>query len=354
MAFKEYKRLSRKVSDDFSSPEKLLEEIKKKEYKPVMAFFGAEKMRIENAIDYIKKALLGEKSSEFNYEVFYCEEESGVKLYRSFVTPSFMGGNKLILAREAEKLREEDYSDLSKIIKYDQFKGTLLILVYYQDELSVRGKSATEFVKELRKRKAIYRFDVLANSELMKKVQNFLGKSGIVIEQDAFLYLVQELGNQQDVIFNILSQLVMYDPSKKKITLQDIKSFVFNFRGFTVYDFTNAIAGKRIDEALRILDISGNSRENLIQLVQPVMRMLEQLYLTKSLLEKQSSISAISERLGIPYKIVESEFVPQARNFDRNKLIKSMQFMSRFDLMLRTSALPPEMIISNLLFDLCL
>ena len=146
----------------------------------------------------------------------------------------------------------------------------------------------------------------------------------------------------------------MYEPSRKKITLSDIKNFIFNFRGFTVYDFTDAIANKRIDEALRILEISGNSRENLIQLVAPIMRMLEQLYITKSLVQKQINALGIANELGIPIRVVESEFIPQARNFDKEKLLKSMQFMSRFDLMLRTSTLPPEIIISNLLFDLCL
>lgn len=354
MAFKEYKKTSLKKQEEFSTPENLLNEVKNSNFKPIMVFFGEEKVRIENAIDYIKKTLLGEKINEFNYEVYYCEDEGGVKLYRSFVTPSFMGSKKLILAREAEKLKEDDYLDLTKAIKYDKFQGTLLILIYYSDELSIKGKTAIEFIKELKKRKAIYRFDLLNESDLMKKVQNFLKKYDMTIDIDGFSYLVQELGNQQDVIFNLLSQLVMYEPTKKKISFQDIKSFVFNFRGFTVYDFTNAIANKRIDEALRILEISGNSRENLIQLVQPVMRMLEQLYITKLLLSEHLSIIEISQRLKIPYKIVESEYIPQARNFDRFKLVKSMQILSRFDLLLRTSTLPPDLIISNLLFDICL
>ncbi|MCX7959504.1 MAG: DNA polymerase III subunit delta, partial [Deltaproteobacteria bacterium] len=313
MAFKEYKRLAKRDNEDFSSPEILLEEIKKKNFKPIMIFFGAEKMRIENAVDYIRKSLLGEKSNDFNYEVFYCESESGVRIYQSFVTPSFLGGNKLILAREAEKLREENYTELIKTLRFEKFNGTLLILIYYTDELSVKGKSASEFIKQLKKGKAVYRFEVLGDSELMKKVQNYLKKYEMTIEPDGFSYLVQELGYQQDVIFNILSQLVMYDPSKKKITLQDIRSFVFNFRGFTVYDFTNAIANKRIDEALRILEISGNSKENLIQLVQPIMKMLEQLYITKSLMARQVNAIGIAQRLKIPLKIVESEFIPQAR-----------------------------------------
>jgi DNA polymerase III delta subunit len=146
----------------------------------------------------------------------------------------------------------------------------------------------------------------------------------------------------------------MYDPSRKRITLEDVKGFIFNFRGFTVYDFTNAIARKRVDEALRILEISGNQRENLIQLVQPIMRMLEQLLKTRQLLKRHATAFEIAQELGLPQRIVESEFIPQARNFETDVLIRSMELMSRFDLMLRTSTLPPEMIISHLLFDLCL
>lgn len=354
MGFKEYKRLSKKSEETFSSPEKLLDEIKNKKYKPVMIFFGEEKMRIENATDYIKKSLLGEKTNEFNYEIIYCEEGSGVSIYQSFITPPFLGGNKLIIAREAERLKDDDYSDLIKILKYNKFNGIILIMIFYDEELPSRGKNISDFMKEIRKRQAIYRFDPLTGADLNKKVQNFLKKYNMSMDSDGFGYLVQELGNQQDVIFNILSQLVMYEPEKKRITLLDIKKFVFNFRGFTVYDFTNAIANKRIDEALRILDISGNSRENLIQLVAPIMRMLEQLYKTKSMIQRQMNAQEIARELGLPLKVVETEFIPQARNFDKMKLLKSLKFMSRFDLMLRTSSLPPEIIISNLLFDICL
>ncbi|MGC9043948.1 MAG: DNA polymerase III subunit delta [Myxococcota bacterium] len=353
MGFKEYKRFSKK-SDTFSSPEKLLEEIKNKNYKPIMVFFGEEKMRMENAVDYIKKTLLGDKTNDFNYEVIYCEDGSGVKIYQSFITPPFLGGNKLLIVREAEKLREDDYSDLIKALKYDVFKGTVLIMIFYDEGLPSRGKNILEFLKELTKRKAIYKFNPLTDIDLNKKVQGYLKQYNMSLDTDGFGYLVQELGNQQDVIFNVLSQLVMYEPEKKRITLLDIKKFIINFRGFTVYDFTNAIANKRIDEALRILDISGNSRENLIQLVAPIMRMLEQLYKTKSMIERRMGSKAIAEELGIPLKVVETEFIPQARNFDKEKLLRSMEFMSRFDLMLRTLSLPPEIIISNLLFDLCL
>jgi len=353
LAFKEYKRISKK-SKGFLTPEDLLEEIKKNEYKPVMIFFGTEKMRIENAVDYIKRSLLGEKSNEFNYEVIYCEEGNGVGLYQSFVTPSFMGGKKLIVAREAEKLKDDDYSDLMKMLRFEKFNGILIILIYYSDDLPLRGKNISAFHKELNVRKGIYKFDILSNLDLSKRVRNYLKKYGMSLDNDAFEYLIQELGSQQDVVFNILSQLIMYEPSRKRITLSDIKDFIFNFRGFTVYDFTNAIANKRADEALRIIEISGNTRDNMIQLVVPIMRMLEQLYTTKSLLQKNTRIEDIARELNIPVRIVEDEFIPQARNFDKMKLLRSMEFMSRFDLLLRTSTLSCEMIISNLVLDLCL
>jgi DNA polymerase-3 subunit delta len=354
LGFKEYKRQSKRSDEGINNPENLLEEVKKGKYKPVMIFFGEERMRIDSAVDYIKKSLLGNKINEFNYDLVYCEEGSGVSLYQSFVTPPFMGKGKLIVARDSDRLREEDYSELSKALRFDKFNGSVLILVYYAPELSVRGKKAQEFIKVLKGRKAIYRFDLLSITDLEKRKQSYLRKFGITMDSDAFSYLVQELGNSQEIIFSLLSQLVMYEPEKKRITLSDIKQFIFNFRGFTVYDFTNAIANKRVDEALRILDISGNTRENLIQIVSPVVRMLEQLYKTRTLLSGQVSTSKIAEELGIPVKIVESEFIPQARNFSRDSLIKSIEFMSRFDVMLRTSTLSPEMIVSKLLLDLCI
>jgi len=354
LGFKEYKRLSKKSDEGFNNPENLLEEVKKGKYKPVMIFFGEERMRIENAVDYIKKSLLGDKINEFNYDLVYCEEGSGVSLYQSFVTPPFMGKGKLIVARDSDRLREEDYSEMGKMLRFDKFNGSVIILVYYATELSLKGKKAQEFIKEIKSRKAIYRFDLLSMVDLEKRAQSYLRKFGISMDSDGFNYLVQELGNSQEIIFSLLSQLVMYEPEKKRITLSDIKQFIFNFRGFTVYDFTNAIANKRVDEALRILDISGNTRENLIQIVSPVMRMLEQLYRTKTLLSKQANTNKIAEELGIPVRIVETEFIPQARNFNRESLIKSIEFMSRFDIMLRTSTLSPEMIVSKLLFDLCL
>ncbi len=354
MGFKDYKRLSKKADDKILKPEILLEEINNKKFKPVMIFFGEEKMRMENAIEYFKKILLPEGVNEFNYELIYCEEGSGVNIYQSFITPPFMGKNKLIVLRDTERLREDDFADISRILKHDRFNGTTMIMMYYQDELPSKGKKTVEFIKEIKDRKSIYKFDAFSTQDLQKKVNAHLKKFNTSIDPDGFSYLIDELGTQQDMIFNILSQLIMYEPEKTRLTLDDVKKFVFNFRGYTVYDFTNAIANKRIDEALRILEISGNTRENLIQLVTPVMRMLEQLYKTKTMLMKNTTPQEIASTLGVPQRIVESEYIPQARNFDREKLLRSMESLSRFDLMLRTSSLPSELIVSNLLFDICL
>lgn len=354
MGFREYKRSSRKVDESFKRPEDLLEEIRANKFKPVMIFSGEEKMRMENAIEYIKKVHLPGGVNEFNYELIYCEESSGSQIYQSFITPPFMGTNKLIVLRDPERLKEEDFVEISKILRQDKFNGTLMIMIYYGDDLPSKGRRTTEFIKEIRNRRAIYRFDVFSVQDLQKRVQTYLKRFDMTITPEGFSYLVDELGRQQDMIFNVLSQIVMYEPDKKRLSLSDIRQFVFNFRGFTVYDFTNAIANKQIDEALRILEIAGGSRENLIQLVSPIMRMLEQLFKTRRLLAQHATLLDISAEIGLPQRIVESEYIPQARNFDGEKLLRSMELMSRFDLMLRTSPLPPELIVSRLLFDLCL
>lgn len=354
MGFREYKRSSRKADESFKRPEDLLEEIRANKFKPVMIFSGEERMRMENAIEYIKKVHLPSGVNEFNYELIYCEEGSGPQVYQSFITPPFIGTNKLMVLRDPERLKEEDFAEISKILRYDRFSGTLMIMMYCGDDLPSKGKRTTEFIKEVRDRKAIYRFDVFSVQDLQKRVQTYLKKFNMTIDPEGFSYLVDEVGSQQDMIFNILSQIVMYEPDKRRLSLSDIRQFVFNFRGFTVYDFTNAIANRQIDEALRILEISGGSRENLIQLVSPVMRMLEQLFRTKRLLAQHATLGDISAELGLPQRVVESEYIPQARNFDMEKLLRSMEFMSRFDLMLRTSPLPAELIVSKLLFDICL
>src|SRR3989339_346146 len=98
----------------YIKPAELLNQIKKNKLGNFYIFAGEESFTIEKGIRLLSKAL---NIDEMNTEVFYGGDLDISSLILSLQTMPFLSDKKIILLKEAEKIKSQELKKLAEVLK---------------------------------------------------------------------------------------------------------------------------------------------------------------------------------------------------------------------------------------------
>lgn len=250
---------------------------------------------------------------------------------------------------------------------------------------SVDGRS--KLFKMLGKVGKVVHFDPLriqdrrATDQIYKMTLKRLQPSKKSIAQDAFQELLERTGGDLRQTFDELEKLITLIGERERIELEDVKSIVAQSQTDTVFDLTDSMAQRNASKALVCLKSSLSNGEHPIRIHAMLTRQVRFLLQAQFLIELgllrtdlvrsgyepfvKTFYSRISEELTslLPdsrqHNLLKQKPYPlyltlkQLGKFSADELIWAMEILLEADIQLKSSQLPPEVVLEMLVVDLC-
>jgi DNA polymerase-3 subunit delta len=319
---------------------------------PLYYFYGEEEY-LKNKAVHIVSERLGEKINRgLNFEVFASSSTPIATLLDHARTIPFLGGRKIVLLKEAEKIPAQEQEHLFSYVESPSKKTTLILT---SSAVNFQGNAFKPLLKSFAKY-AGYGLVLELNHPYQNEIpdwikymaQNF-GKS---IGSSAVFLLHELIGNNLLDIFHEMEKLALFSGEKKEITKDDVEKMISSLRTESVFELVDHIGNRRLYEALMTLSQLLKSGEQPLKLLALIVRQFRMISKARTLVNQGLKPAEITHALKIR-EFVWQKLYPQVNKFSEKKLMDCFQQMWEADITLKTRRTPKKIVLEKLVMELC-
>ena len=169
------------------------------------------------------------------------------------------------------------------------------------------------------------RADKIAQEDiLVQKMAEILKPSKKEMDKDAYRALLDMTGFDLRVFCGSLEKLVDYIGKRSAITVQDVEAVLKRTKKDPIYEFTNAVADRRIESVLFFLNSLLAADFHPLQILAAVVNQVRRLTLAKDFVENQPSSGW---HAGLSFNAFQQRVMPAIAAYDQELL----QVLERWD-----------------------
>ena len=331
------------------SYKEILNDLKRRIFKPVYFLCGEEPYFIDKISDYVEANVLNEDEREFNQTIFYGKEVTMEQILETAKRFPMMSEFQVVIVKEAQNLKDfasrsgkgdegdddESMNEKSSasangnaLLHYLENPQATTILVFCHkykkpDKRQKLGKLLTS--------KAVYfESDKLKDWDMPKYISGLLQEMQLkVVDQVPYL-LAEYLGNDISKIVNELDKLAINIPQGTTITLDHIQKNIGISKDYNVFELQDAIGKKDILKANKIIQyFNANPKDHFISMTLGFLYG----YFLKVLMvhfSNDKSKFGIAKTLGVPPFVAEG-YETAARNYPTAKLKAIFSYLREAD-----------------------
>ena len=319
---------------------------------PLYYFYGEEEY-LKNKAVHIVAERLGEKINRgLNFEVFSSSSIPIATLLDHARTIPFLGGRKIVLLKEAEKISAQEQGQLFSYVEGPSKKTTLILT---SSAVNFRSPAFRPTFKSFAKY-AAYGLVLELNHpyqnetpDWIKYMAQDLGKS---IGSSAVFLLHELIGNNLLDIFHEMEKLALFSGEKKEITKDDVEKMVSSLRTESVFELVDHIGNRKLYEALIALSQLLKSGEQPLKILALIVRQFQMIRKARTLVKQGRNPAEINNALKIQ-EFVWKKLYPQLNKFSEKKLMACFQHMWEADIALKTRNTPKKFVLEKLVMELC-
>ena len=306
------------------SAEKIINEWKKGNFKPVYWLEGDETYFIDKIVDYAETSILSKSEVQFNLQVMYGKDTSITDLRSICKTYPMFGERQVVIVKEAQNLKQIEQLEI--YINEPQ-PSTLLVIAYKEKKLDAR----TKFAKTVKAKGEVLTTKKLYDNELPGWTMSMLATKGLTIDQKALMLMIDHIGNDLSRIENEVDKLIINLKERKNITSEDIEIYVGISKDFNSFELQKAIAYKNFPKAIRIIQyFAANPKVASIQMILPnLYSFFSKVAVAYSL--RTSDEKVIASGLGIP-QFVAKDYTMAMKNYSYQKVEYILLYLHHYNL----------------------
>lgn len=245
------------------SAEKILNDWKKKKYKPVYWLEGEEDYYIDQLVNAAEKEILTPEEAGFNLSIFYGKDSTWADVVNACMKYPMFSDKQVVILKEAQQLKE-----LDKLEAYIEKPLSSTIFIVAHKEKKVDGRS--KLAKLLKEKAELLTTKKMYDNELPAWTQQMIENKGYQPTQKAIHLLVDHIGNDLSRLANEVDKVILNLGDKKTINEDDIENFVGISKEYNVFELQNAVGKKNLSKALQIVQyFESNPKAAPIQLILP-------------------------------------------------------------------------------------
>jgi len=319
---------------------------------PLYYFYGEEEY-LKNKAVHLLSERLGEKINPgLNFEVFSSSSIPIATFVDHARTIPFLGGRKIVLLKEAEKISAQEQEYLFSYLKSPSKKTTLILT---SGTVNSWGQAFKTHLKSFAKYTAyglVLELNHPYHNEIPDWIKYMAQNFGKTMGASAVSLLHELVGNNLLSLFHEMEKLALFSDEKKEISQDDVEKMISSLRTESVFALVDHIGNRRMFEALITLSQLLKSGEQPLKLLALIVRQFQMIRKARILLDQGLKPAEIIHALNIK-KFVWEKLYPQLNKFSEKKLMDCFQHMGKADIALKTKSTPKKIVLENLLMELC-
>lgn len=321
----------------------LEKKLKTGELNSLYLLYGEEKYLLESNLNKILKKF-GDKTNGINYVVL--DSTNVENIIPDLQTPAFGYPKKLIVAKDTLLFKKQgkgkkDSTDNKTGSDKKENKLVDKIAEFISENIDMINDSAVVvFVEEVVEKNELYKviekngvvceFCKLKLPEIVQRLKEICKAYKVNVEDQTLRYFVEVCGtNMQDLINEIRKQ-IEFAGENGKITKESIDKLAIKQIESIIFDLTDNLGKKNIQEALEVL-------KNMIYAKEPIQKILitlynhfKKLYITKIALKENRNV-AESLKLKPNQTFLTSKYSMQSKYFREEELRHILQELIDLD-----------------------
>jgi len=304
---------------------KILQQLKKKEYKPIYFLHGNESYFIDQVADYIEANALSEGEKSFNQTIFYGKEVDPKTLIDTCYRYPMMSPYQVVILKEAQEMR-----NLKALQAYAEkpAASTILVICHKHKKLNLNSG----FGKALKKQATILDAKKLYDNQVAAWIQSYLKKKDLNIQTAAAQLVAEYSGTDLSKITNALEKLLINLPAKSTVTDQHIEQHIGISKDYNIFELQKALGFRDVLKANRIVNYftADIRRHSLIMVVSSLYNYFSKILMLHSL--SQSSEQEILKTLKLSSAFFLREYRQSARQYSLSKVKSIIGILKEYDL----------------------
>ncbi len=299
----------------------ILNDIKRKQFKPVYFFMGEESYYIDLLTDAIIDNALAESERDFNQTILYGADTNIAEIINASKRYPMMAERQLIVVKEAQTLKNID--ELSYYLQKPQ-PTTVLVFNYKYGKLDGRKKVSTDIAKV----GVLFESKKLYDNQLPTWINGYVTSKGYTIDGKSAAMLTEFLGANLSRVAGELDKLIITLPQgEKRITDSLIERNIGISKEYNTFELQKALANRDILRVNRIVDYFGKNTKNnpMVMTMSLLFSFFSNLMICHYAVNK--SENGIMNELGFRTAFQTQDYSTAMRNYNA---VKTMQIISLF------------------------
>lgn len=306
--------------------ENIINDLKKRNIKPIYFFYGEEAYFIDKLSDYIENNVLTEAEKGFDQMILYGRDVSMAEVISNARRFPMMAERQVIIVKEAQDLIRT-FGQLESYLDNPQPTTTLVFNYKYK-----KPDKRKKVFKKLAKTSVFFESKVLYENQVPSWIAQYVKKNGYLIEPKASQMLVEFLGTGLSKIVNELNKLYIILPKGTTISPEAIEENIGISKDFNNFELRKAIGTKNVLKANQIINyFTQNPKSNpLVLTISLLNSFFTQLLQLHALPNKNNSRAVASALRVNPFFV--GDYTTAAVNYPMRKVSQVIGLLREADL----------------------
>jgi DNA polymerase-3 subunit delta len=305
--------------------EKLMQDIKNRQFLPIYLLDGDEPFYIDSVTDLLCETILDESERDFNQVVLYGGDIEVVDIINNCRKYPMMAPYNVVVVKEAQNMKK-----LDELITYVSNPTLTTVLVINYKHKKLDGK--TKLAKDISKNGWYFHTEKLRDYQLPEWIIAIGKKEGLVVAPKAAILMAEFLGDDLSKIVNTLKKVQIVLKGETLVDEKVVYDYVGVSKEYNFFELQRALIQKDVYKSnLIILHFSKNEKNyNVIPAVAILYGFFSKLLKYQFLRSKVSEPEA-NKQMGLPPFMLK-DFQLAAKHFPLNKVAKIIGYLKDADL----------------------
>ena len=287
-----------------------------------------------------------------NYETINYNNSSLDDIIDESCCSSLFGDEKYLLINNADffgknKLLEKDEK---KLIKYLENPNPHTHLIFTTLNGIDKRKKIVKIINDKYKIEIVEPWD---KRTMRNEATKYLNSFSYKIEYDTLTYILSNIHNNIDILYNELDKIMMFYQKGCQIKYEDIKEILVPEKSDNSWDFINKVINKDLKGSIKALQDLAIYKVESVTLISLLSREYHILYFMKNLKKLNITIEYLAKEYNLRDWQIDNIY-NNSLKYQNNELINNIKLLSEIDLKIKNGTYNKDTILYSFLLQVCI
>ena len=332
-----------------TSPSDFWSALKKGALAAVYLIHGDDQRLIDKAYKAVEEKALAGGQPEFNADYFTGRDADPDQVLAAANTMPMMADRRLVAVRRMEEMK---VALRDPILQYLANPNPTTVFLLQAGKLD-RKEGDTKLENAVAKVGVSVHFAKPKPWEVPAAIAELARERGHKLDKNAAEALAELAGDDMMAVEQELEKVVLYRGDRKVITREDVLEAVADIKETIVYEFTDALAARQAEAALRAYGRLRDQGQEPLMILGMMARHFRIIWKLQELKAKGESDGLIAKQAGLNEWIMKKNYLPRLKEFPPRDAGRVTRLLADLDIKLKSTRTDKDILFERAIMRLC-